>query len=197
MAALIDIRYLRESIGWVSASLAERVPGYETVLRTVVSGKAGQIGLWEYKGLELSQADFERARKYLDEMGAGHLQNQRFGTLSQGERQRVLISRARMAGPGLLILDEPCAGLDPGGRERLLELIAGLAGNQRKMGMVFVTQHLEEIMPVFEKTLVLSQGKVMRKGSAANELNAAMMQEVYGLEVEILNRNGRRWALPT
>jgi iron complex transport system ATP-binding protein len=191
--ALVNLRELRKSIGWVTISLATQIPSGENVTRTVVSGKFAQLGLCEYAGQEPQEADFAQAREYLSEMGCAHVTNQKFGTLSQGERQRVLIARARMARPLLLILDEPCAGLDPGGREMLLQSIQNLAQIQRDMGFIIVTQHIEEIMPVFDKVVALADGKIIKQGLKEDVVSPQLIQRLYGVSTRVLKSAGRYW----
>jgi iron complex transport system ATP-binding protein len=188
-----DLRELRKSIGWVTISLAGQIPADENVIRTVVSGKFAQVGLFEYAGQELDKDDFIRAGKYLSEMGCGHIKDQKFGTLSQGERQRVLIARARMARPMILILDEPCAGLDPGGRELLLQSIQNLTESQSSMGLILVTQHVEEIMPVFDKVLALKEGGIIEQGPKEKVLSAELLRRLYGVSARVQPSAGRYW----
>jgi iron complex transport system ATP-binding protein len=192
---LLDLRELRKNIGWVTISLTTQIPSDEIVTKTVISGKFAQLGLQKYAGQKLDGADAAQAHQYLSEMGCAHLANQRFGTLSQGEKQRVLISRARMARPLLLILDEPCAGLDPGGRELLLESIQNLAQRQWEMGLVLVTQHIEEIMPVFEKVLALANGRVIENGPTERVISAGLIQCLYGISTRVLCSAGRHWMM--
>ena len=193
--ALVNLRELRESIGWVTFSLADQIPHGEAVTRTVVSGKFAQIGLCEFAGREAGEADFDRARRYLAEMGCSHVADQRFGTLSQGEKQRVLIARARMARPLLLILDEPCAGLDPGGRELLLDSIRNLAEVRPQMGLVLVTHHIEEIMPVFENVLVLAEGRIVAGGPKREIIKPELIRSLYGVRARIHRAADRFWMI--
>jgi len=193
--ALVDLRQLRENIGWVTASLLADVPPAEMVIRTVVSGRFAQLGLADYAGHKQHTTDVAQAHQCLGEMGCAHLANREFGTLSQGEKQRVLISRARMARPLLLILDEPCAGLDPGGREMLLGSIQNLATTQRETGLVLVTQHIEEITPIFENVLALSQGKIAEKGPTEQVISAQLLQRLYGVSARIVRSADRYWMI--
>ena len=191
--ALVNLRELRKSIGWVTISLATQIPFGENVTRTVVSGKFAQLGLCEYAGQEPHEADFAKAREFLSEMGCAHVANQKFGTLSQGERQRVLIARARMARPLLLILDEPCAGLDPGGRETLLQSIQNLAQTQRDMGFILVTQHIEEIMPVFDKVVAIANGRIIEQGPKEDVVSPQLIQRLYDVSARVIQSAGRYW----
>ena len=190
---LTHLPELRKSIGWVTASLASEIPGREKALHTVVSGKFAQIGyiggLWG----NATRDDYASARRYLKELGSLHLSEQEFGTLSQGEQQKVLIARARMTKPYLIILDEPCAGMDPGAREKFLAALGGL-GKQRKIpALIYVTHHIEEILPLFRKTLVLSGGKVLYAGSTRIVLKPDILNKLYGVSLAILKRKGRYW----
>lgn len=190
---LVDLRELRKNIGWVTVSLEKQIPPDEVVIHTVVSGKYAQLGLREYTGNKCKRTDYVRARRYLSEMDCLYLAKQQFGTLSQGEKQRVLISRARMAAPLILILDEPCAGLDPGGREILLQSIQKLARIQREMGLILVTQRIEEIMPIFEKTLVLSHGRVVENDLTKKVISSELIRRLYGVSSKVLRRGRRYW----
>lgn len=190
---LVNLRELRKSIGWVTISLASQIPADEIVIRTVVSGKFAQVGLYEYAGQKTNEADLNQAHRFLTEMNCAHTAKQRFGTLSQGERQRVLIARARMARPLLLILDEPCAGLDPGGRELLLQSIQNLAHIQRQMGLILVTQHIEEIMPVFDRVLALKEGKIIEQGLKEDVLSQKLIKRLYDVSARVLSSAGRYW----
>ena len=193
--ALVDLRELRESIGWVTATLGAEIPPSEIAIRTVISGKFAQLGLQAYAGHKWHATDTAQARQCLGEMGCAHLANREFGTLSQGEKQRVLICRARMTRPLLLILDEPCAGLDPGGREMLLASIQNLAASQRETGLVLVTQHIEEITPIFENVLVLSEGKIVRTGPTRQVISAELLKRLYGVSARIVRSAGRYWMI--
>jgi iron complex transport system ATP-binding protein len=184
---------LRKSIGWVTGSLVNQIPFEEIALHTVVSGKFAQIGyLGGYWG-QASKSDFAAARRYLEELGCGHLAQQRFGTLSQGEQQKILISRARMTKPYLIILDEPCAGMDPGARENFLASLCKLTRLKKVPALIYVTHHIEEILPLFRKTLVLRQGKVLHAGRTGDVLKTTVLQELYGARLSLIKRAGRYW----
>ena len=184
---------LRKSIGWVTASLLNQIPFEELAVDTVVSGKFAQIGyLGGYWG-QASKAEFAAARRYLKELDCGHLARQQFGTLSQGEQQKVLIARARMTKPYLIILDEPCAGMDPGARESFLVSLRKLNKLNRVAALIYVSHHVEEILPMFHKTLVLRHGKVLHSGWTGDVLKSRVLQELYGAPLRLLKRGGRYW----
>jgi iron complex transport system ATP-binding protein len=192
---LTNLPELRKSIGWVTSTLAAEIPRWEKVIRTVVSGRFAQIGYVEGFGGEATGQDYRLALRYLVESGCGYLRNQEFGTLSQGEQQKILIARARMTKPYLIILDEPCAGMDPGARENFLTTLRAM-GNQKKIpALIFVTHHIEEILPLFGKTLVLKDGKVLRAGNTRSVLKQNLLQELYGATLKVVRRKGRHWAI--
>ena len=132
-------------------------------------------------------------RHYLQELGCGHLDEQRFGTLSQGEQQKVLIARARMTRPYLIVLDEPCAGMDPGGREKFLAGLGRLDEQKKIPALIYVTHHIEEILPLFKQTLVLRDGKVLHAGPTRGALKPDMLQALYGVSLTIVKSKGRYW----
>ncbi len=190
---LLDLRELRKSIGWVTSSLVAEIPQSETVLRTVVSGKFAQIGLLEQLGGEATASDYRLALRYLVEMDCGYLRNQEFGSLSQGEQQKVLIARARMTKPYLILLDEPCAGMDPGARENFLSSLSALGRQKQVPALIYVTHHIEEILPMFKQTLVLRHGKVLHAGKTQDVLKPRLLQELYRAPLSLLKRGGRFW----
>ena len=192
-ATLIYLPELRKSIGWVTASLANQIPFEEHALNTVVSGKFAQIGyLGGYWG-QASKADFIAARRYLKELGCDYLAAQEFGTLSQGEQQKVLIARARITKPYLIIFDEPCAGMDPAARENFLTSLQKLGALKKVPALIYVTHHIEEILPMFGRTLVLRHGKVLHAGKSQNVLKPRLLRELYGAPLSLLKRQGRYW----
>ena len=190
---LLDLRELRCSIGWVTSTLPFQIPRHEKVLHTVLSGEFAQVGYIEWA--PPSDRDLSHARTCLDQLGCLQLADRCFGTLSQGEQQKVLIARARMSKPMLVILDEPCAGMDPGARERFLASIQDLATRQQDLCLVFVTHHIEEIMPAFGKTLVIKDGRIVRQGPTADVLQPSVLQEIYGVPMQIKECRGRYWPI--
>jgi iron complex transport system ATP-binding protein len=126
-------------------------------------------------------------------MGCEGLRNEEFGVLSQGEQQKVLIARARMTKPYLIMLDEPCAGMDPGARENFLATLVKLGGQKKIPSLIYVTHHVEEILPVFGQTLILKEGRVLYCGATHAVLKPDILRELYGVSLQIIKRKGRNW----
>jgi iron complex transport system ATP-binding protein len=194
---LVNLPELRKSIGWVTASLAADIPRRERALQTVVSGKYAQMGLFSWPWDKPGPSDYARAEKYLEQMGAGRLKQQEFGTLSQGEQQKVLIARARMTRPYLVLLDEPCAGMDPGARENFLASLEKLGKQKQVPALVYVTHHIEEILPMFKKTLILKQGRVLAAGSTEALIKRETLRKLYGVGFDIVKKKARYWLIPS
>ena len=192
---LINLPELRKSIGWVSSTLITEIPPFEPVIRTVISGKFAQIGYVEGFGGEASAADYRLAVTYLAQMGCAELSDQPFGSLSQGEQQKVLIARARMTRPYLMILDEPCAGMDPGARENFLRGLARLGKQNKVPSLIYVTHHVEEILPLFKRVLVLRHGRVLRCGAAHAVLKADLLEQIYETPLSLVKRRSRYWPI--
>ncbi len=190
---LCHLPELRKSIGWVTSSLVNEMPLREPVLNTVVSGKFAQIGYLGGSWGQASRYDYACARRYLNELGCAALRQREFGTLSQGEQQKVLIARARMTQPYLIILDEPCAGLDPGAREIFLASLRKLGAQKKIPALIYVTHHVEEILPLFGKVMVLYQGKVLHAGRTRDVVKPRLLRELYGARLALLSRKGRYW----
>jgi iron complex transport system ATP-binding protein len=184
-----DLRELRKSIGWVSVSLADSISPSHTVFQVVLSGKFATLGIYD----EVSTQDERQAGSILDEMGIGHLADRPFGVCSQGERQKVLISRALMASPKLLILDEPCTGLDIYSREKLLTSIEKLGKQENGPAMIYVTHHIEEVCPAFTHSLVMKDGKIIAAGPKQDVITNELLTDALGLPLEVQWKLGRAW----
>ena len=180
---------LRKKIGLVSTSLQHQFQDFETVLSIVLSGKFASIGLWE----EVEQKDVDMAQYYLGILHCEHLIDQQYGILSQGERQRVLIARALMANLELLILDEPCNGLDIIAREELLHFIETLTTTPNCPTLIFVTHHVEEVLPCFEHTLLLKKGEVFKKGLTKDLLTEENLTAFYDRPIAVQVEQDRIW----
>lgn len=186
-----DWRKLRERVGIVSSSLTARMPEAETALHIVVGGRYAQLGL---RGEAATDALKDEAMSHLERLGGAHLRDRRWGVLSQGERQRVLIARALMANPALLIVDEPCAGLDPVARERFVQQLDQLARDPSAPALVLVTHHVEEITPAFTHVLMLKDGVSRRSGPAGVLLTSEELSATFGAPMTLV-RDGARYRL--
>jgi iron complex transport system ATP-binding protein len=189
-----DWRDLRTHIGLVTSAVHHLIPPAEPAIETVISGKYAQLDLWG----TVRRADRRRAQRILRTIGAADLAQREWVLLSQGERQRVLVGRALMARPRLLILDEPCAGLDPVAREHFLDFLDGLARQAGAPTLVLVTHHLEEIMPVFSHALVMRAGRVVAAGPRRQVLTACVLSAAFGARARLAVRRGRwqAWFTP-
>jgi iron complex transport system ATP-binding protein len=183
---------LRRRIGIVTSAFAGSIPPDEPALDTVVSGRFAQLDLWA----RVTRADRTAAGRLLRLVGLGRLAGRAWGLLSQGERQRVLIARALAARPELLILDEPCAGLDPVARERFLTFMVRLARRRRGPALVLVTHHVEEIAPAFTHVLLLRRGRVLAAGRRRAVLDSAHLSATFGARLRLSRHGGHTRLLP-
>ncbi|HET7386422.1 MAG TPA: ABC transporter ATP-binding protein [Nocardioidaceae bacterium] len=186
----VDVFELRPRIGLTSASLAERIPREERVHDVVVSASYAVLGRWREHYDDLDHA---RASALLMEMGADHLSGRTFGTLSEGERKRVQIARALMTDPELLLLDEPAAGLDLGGREDLVSTLSVLAADELSPATVLVSHHVEEIPPGFTHGLLLRGGRVVAAGPLEQVLTEEIVSATFEMPMLLHHEDGR-WA---
>ena len=186
----VDVFELRPRIGLTSAALAERIPREERVHDVVVSASYGVLGRWREHYDDL---DHVRAEELLTEVGAGRLTDRTFGTLSEGERKRVQIARALMTDPELLLLDEPAAGLDLGGREDLVSTLSVLAMDLMSPATVLVSHHVEEIPPGFTHALLMREGKVVAAGPLEHVLTEEIVSVTFGMPLTLRHEDGR-WA---
>jgi iron complex transport system ATP-binding protein len=185
-----DWRAVRARVGFVSGSLVRSLRPTLPAGEVVVTGKNGALEPWWHR---YSDDDRKRARELLDAAGVAYLDTRAFGVISEGERQQVLLARVLMGDPGLLLLDEPFAGLDLGARERLLTRLGTIAGDPTTPPLVLVTHHVEEIPPGTTHALVLGPGRVVAAGPVDDALTGENLGEAFGLAVD-LTRDGDRWS---
>lgn len=185
----VDVFELRPRIGLASAALAERIPGDEQVRDVVITAAYGVTGRWRETYEDVDEA---RAADLMAAFGVTHLAERRYGTLSEGERKRVQIARSLMADPELLLLDEPAAGLDLGGREELLGALSELAADHRSPALVLVTHHVEEIPPGFTHLMLMKDGHVHAAGPIAEALTDQNLTDAFGTALQV-ERRGERW----
>lgn len=185
----VDIRKLRPLVGFTSAGFADMLRPQLTATDIVMTAKYGALEPWWHT---YDDADRARAVELLARLGVAHLAAKPLSTLSSGERQRVLLARTLMTDPGLLLLDEPTAALDLGGREELVASLADLAAHDDTPATMLVTHHVEEIPAGFTHLLLLAAGSVLARGPIADTLTEQALSECFGLPVA-LERHGDRW----
>jgi iron complex transport system ATP-binding protein len=184
----VDVFELRPRIGFVSSAMSRRLPGNETVLNVVMTAAYSVTGRWNE---EYEDVDIARAHRVLDEWKLGAFSERAFGGLSDGEQKRVLIARAVMTDPELLLLDEPAASLDLGSREELLQLLSGFATSPKAPAMVMVTHHVEEIPQGFTHALLLAGGEVVAAGELDDVVTAKKLSKTFGIPLELSVKDGR------
>lgn len=187
----VDVFELRPRIGLASAALTERIPADELVRDVVVTAAWAVTGRWHES---YEQTDTDRASGVLALVGAEGLADRVFGTLSEGERKRVQIARALMTDPELLLLDEPAAGLDLGGREDLVTRLSGIATDRWAPAQVLVTHHVEEIPAGFTHALMLREGRAVASGPIEEVLNGRTLTAAFGTRLRSGRVRGRYWA---
>jgi iron complex transport system ATP-binding protein len=186
----VDVFELRPRIGLASAALADRLPGRERVIDVVLTAAYAVLGRWRES---YDRLDAERALELLGALGVAHLRDRTFGTLSEGERKRVQIARALMTDPELMLLDEPAAGLDLGGREDLVRRLGAIAADPLAPTTVLVTHHVEEVPPGFTHALLLRAGAVVAAGPVTQALTRPHLEACFGLPL-VLERHGERFS---
>lgn len=184
----VDVFELRPRIGFASTALARRIPGDEKVINVVLTAAYSVTGRWNE---QYEDIDVRRARRVLAEWKLGHLENRRFGELSDGEQKRVQIARSVMTDPELLLLDEPAASLDLGAREELLQLLSGYARASGAPGIIMVTHHVEEIPPAFTHALLLAEGQIRAAGPISEVITADNLRATFGVDLIVEEHEGR------
>lgn len=183
----VDLREVRKRIGYISQSLLEKLTLRDPVWEVVATGEYGYLRFYE----QIPQEVEDKARAMLKEVRLAHVQDQPLGTLSQGERKKVMLARSLMTDPSILILDEPCSGLDLYEREQLLQSVNDLG--KRDLTMVYVTHHIEEIVPVFSHIALIQQGHILAQGEKKHVLSAKLLENAYDVPVTIEWVKDRPW----
>lgn len=187
----VNIPELRKSIGWVSTALDERFQTRlgDTALEIVLSGKYASVGIYE----DMTDADIERGEQLLEQFKITHVANQFFPSLSQGEKRKAMIARALMAHPKLLILDEPCNGLDIYSKEELLATIEQMNQSTEGPTLIYVTHHIEEIVPSISHTLLLHSGHIVGSGEKKATLTEPLLAETFCVPIALQWEDDRPW----
>lgn len=186
-----DVRSLRKRVGYLSASLAESLRSQLTSLETVMTAKNAALEPWWHV---YDEADRRAAEVCLERMEVGHLRNREIGSLSSGELQRVLLARTLMNDPGVIVLDEPSARLDLGGREHLIRSLTTWTTDPDSPPVVLVTHHLDEVPPGMTHVLMLKQGRVLVSGPIDTCLDAQSLSECFGIELSLERRSNGRFS---
>ncbi|ADL10339.1 ABC transporter ATP-binding protein [Corynebacterium pseudotuberculosis] len=186
-----DMRDLRAMIGVSSSALGNRIPADEKVSDLVISAGYAVLGRWRE---EYEEWDLDRATEILERVGAYHLADQTWGTLSEGERKRVLVARALMTNPELLLLDEPTAGMDLGGREDLVAYLGELAMDADAPAIVMITHHVEEVPPGFTHALLLDEGSVVAQGLIDDVITSENLTAAFHQPIAVDKIDGRYFA---
>jgi iron complex transport system ATP-binding protein len=184
----VDVFELRPRIGLSSVALGERIPARELVRDVVLTASYGMVGRWRER---YDIFDETRADQVLAQVGCAHLADRTYGTLSEGERKRAQIARALMTDPEMLLLDEPAAGLDLGGREDLVARLADLAVDPAAPTTVLVTHHVEEVPAGFTHALLLRGGQVVAAGPLGEAMTEETLSDTFGLSLQLDYRDGR------
>ncbi|MNM86771.1 ABC transporter ATP-binding protein [Paenibacillus ihuae] len=182
-----DLREVRKEIGYIGPSLMEKLSLSDPVWEVVATGAYAYLRFYQ----AIPQQVQEQAVKLLEDMNLGELAYHPFGTLSQGERKKAMLARCLMADPKLLIMDEPCAGLDLYEREKMLAEIDKL--KQRNVSVVYVTHHVEEIVPLFSHVALIRDGKLAGSGPKEEVLTKDMILATFDIPVDVEWDNGRPW----
>jgi iron complex transport system ATP-binding protein len=183
----IDLRELRTQIGWISAALRDLIPPQDSALDVILSGRFASLGLWN----SVDDHDKTRALELLSLFNCDNVTTQSFGSLSQGEQQKILIARALLPTPRLLILDEPCSGLDLSAREQLLQTINQVGRQSAGPTLIFVTHHIEEITPIFTHALIMQSGRIVAQGVKEQVITTPLLSQAFGVPVNVIKTNGR------
>ncbi|HJG32943.1 MAG TPA: ABC transporter ATP-binding protein [Jeotgalicoccus aerolatus] len=180
---------MRKKIGYVSSSLDKfyQTLNKETGLNIVLSGKFSSFGIYQ----DIDEDDFKRAKEIMRDLGLESLADRTYHTFSQGERRRILIGRALMASPELLILDEPCSGLDIRAREDVLKIVQRIPEEQRHL--LYVTHHIEELTSAISHVLLIKDGKIVAAGPKREVLTSDLLSETYKTRVKVFFENDRPW----
>ncbi|WGW13705.1 ABC transporter ATP-binding protein [Saxibacter everestensis] len=184
----VDVFELRPRIGLASASLAARIPPHETVRDAVVTASYAVTGRWNEN---YDDVDESRAADLLAAFGVAELSERTYGTLSDGEKKRVQIARSLMTDPELLLLDEPAAGLDLGGREELIAALAEIMQDKFAPVVFMVTHHVEEIPPGITHALLLRDAQIVAAGAVNDVLTAENLTATFGVELTVSQEEGR------
>jgi iron complex transport system ATP-binding protein len=183
-----NLRELRKRIGWVSTALEHKLPENDSSLEIILSGIDASMGIFR----DITEKDLQLAYDTLVKVNSTECAKRKFGILSQGEQQRILIARALVNQPELLILDEPCAGLDPAAKVRFMDDMSGLAIRDDAPVMIFVTHHIEEIDTWINQVMVLKNGEVLSSGIKNEVLTSDILSQAFNMDM-LVQKEGQKY----
>lgn len=189
MYGTVDLREMRKSIGYISQSLFEKLNRADPVWEVVATGAFAYLRFYEV----IPEEARTRAYELLERIGLGYMSGQPLGTLSQGERKKVMLARSLMSEPKVLIMDEPCSGLDLYEREKMLQSVQELIDNSG-ITVLYVTHHIEEIMPMFTHVALIEQGQLIAAGPKRDVLTPELLKRAYDVDLELEWFHNRPWA---
>lgn len=184
-----DIREIRMRIGYVSSAIGEKFSHGERVIDTVLSGLYASIGLYR----KPSEKDIANARSLIAGTNLAGRENDLISHLSDGEKQKILMLRALINDPDILILDEPATGLDIGAREDFLDSLEYLMKG-RNHSIIYVTHHVEEITPVFSKIFVIDQGRCFFEGTIDDAIENRIFSTLFRRNINVFKRGDRLYS---
>ncbi|VVB95003.1 putative branched-chain amino acid transport ATP-binding protein LivG [uncultured archaeon] len=184
-----DLRELRRHIGECSSEIMNMIHNQDSVMDIVLSGRFASIGLYETP----AAGDHARAQELLEFFGLAEVSGRLFGVLSDGEKKKTIIARALMPEPELLVLDEPCAGLDLKAREGLLDAVENMCNAAGGPTLIYISHHIEEIIPAITHALVLRKGRMVARGAKKDALTGEVLSSAFDIPIELVERNGRFW----
>lgn len=187
-----DINELRKDIAWISPFIQKTIEGATTGVDMVLSGKTGTLGFFR----AAKEEELEEVRQLLVSMNGLHLANKDFSQMSSGEQMKILVARALMAKPKLMILDEPSVYLDLAEREFFLKTVDNIAKTNKDLTIIFITQRIEDILPTFTNGMILKNGKILFEGTKEEILTANSLKNAFGVDVDLIKtQNGRLWSI--
>ena len=187
-----DINELRKSIAWISPFIQKNVEPNTTGVDIVLSGKTGTLGFFR----QATKEELDEVEKILKSINGLHLANKDFAKMSSGEQMKILVARALNSSPQLMILDEPSVFLDITERENFLKIIAKLAQEKKDLTIIFITQRIEDILPVFTEGMILKSGNIVLTGKREEILTPQTLKQAFNVDLKLIKTdNGRLWSV--
>lgn len=187
-----DINEVRKDIAWISPFMQKKIEGATTGVDMILSGKTGALSFFR----RASEDELNMVESLLRSMNGLHLANKYLSEMSSGEQMKILIARALISEPKLMILDEPSVYLDIAEREYFLKVIDNLARRRKDLTMIFISQRIEDILPSFEEGMILKAGRIAVEGKREEILTSQVLKQAFGVDIELIKtENGRLWSI--